>query len=168
MPYPDTAERFELLEETLQVCLKMWSGDTSGYQGEHFQLAETLNSPPPISQRHPPIMIGGSGERKTLRLVARYADATNLFVNTADEAVHKLDVLRRHCETEGTDYDAIDKTFLYSGTAVMSGDLDGFVTEMRGFADVGIDGVFVMPITPDPVGLTEQLAADVVARLAEM
>jgi F420-dependent oxidoreductase-like protein len=168
VPYPDTSDRFEQLEETLQICHQMWSGDTSGYQGAHFQLAETLNSPQPISQPHPPIMIGGSGEKKTLRFVAKYADACNLFVNTPEDAVHKLGVLRQHCENEGTDYDRIDKTFLYTGASVMSGDLDGFVNEMRGFAVAGIGGVFVMPIGPDPVGLAERLATEVVPKLAEV
>ncbi len=168
VPYPETRDRFEQLEETLQICLRMWSGDTSGYHGKHYQLTETLNSPPPISQPHPPIMIGGSGEKKTLRFVAKYANACNLFVNTPDDAVHKLAVLRRHCENEGTDYDRITKTFLYAGAALMTEDLNGFVKEMQGFAEAGIDGVFVMPLGPEPAAMTERWAAEVVPKLAEM
>jgi F420-dependent oxidoreductase-like protein len=169
VPYPSTAERFERLEETLQVCLQMWSDDKGAYEGSHYQLAETLNSPQPISQPRPSIMIGGNGERKTLRLVAKYADACNLLmVHTPEEATHKLDVLRQHCENEGTDYERIRKTMLYTGRSVMSGDMDGFVQEMAGFAAVGIEGVSVMPIGPDPVALSEQLAGDVVPRLSEL
>jgi F420-dependent oxidoreductase-like protein len=168
IPYPPLAERFERLEETLQICLQMWSDNNDAYEGTHYQLAETLNSPQPISQPHPPILIGGSGEKKTLRLVAKYANACNLFVNTPDQATHKLQVLREHCENEGTDYDRIRKTMLYTGAALFSGDYDGFLTEMAGFASAGIGGVMVMPIGPDPVGLTQQLAEQVVSQLASM
>lgn len=168
VPFPPTSERFERLEETLQVCLQMWSDDNGGYIGEHYRLAETLNSPQPISRPHPPIMIGGSGEKKTLRLVATYGQACNLFVSTPEEAVHKLDVLRRHCENEGTDYEAIRKTMLYMGMAIMTGDIDGFVEEMRPFAAAGIEGVMVMPIGPDPLAITESLATSAVPQLSEI
>lgn len=108
-------------------------------------------------------MIGGSGERKTLRLVAKYADACNIFVNAPDEATHKLNVLRRrHCEDVGTDYERIRKTMLYMGGALMSGDTDAFVRDMAGFAAVGIEGVSVMPMGPDPIALSEHLDSDVV------
>jgi F420-dependent oxidoreductase-like protein len=168
VPYPPLAERFERLEEALQVCLQMWSDDNGSYEGTHYQLAETLNSPQPLSQPHPPIMIGGSGEKKTLRLVAKYADACNLFVNTPDDATHKLQVLRQHCENEGTDYDLIRKTMLYMGGTLFAADYDGFLKEMAGFAAAGIDGVMVMPIGPDPVALTQALADRVVPKLATM
>src|SRR5690348_4222012 len=79
LPFPPTAERFERLEEALQICLQMWSGDDGPYEGAHYALARTLNSPPALRPPHPPILIGGSGERKTLRLVAKYAQACNLF-----------------------------------------------------------------------------------------
>jgi len=168
VPFPALAERFERLEETLQICLQMWSDDNGAYHGTHYQLTETLNSPPSITRPHPQIMIGGSGEKKTLRLVARYGDACNLFVNTPDQATHKLEVLRQHCETEGTDYERIRKTMLYMGTTLFSGDYDSFVKEMDGFAGVGMDGVVVMPMGPDPVAFTEQLATQVVPQLADM
>lgn len=168
VPFPPLAERFERLEETLQICLQMWSENNGAYSGTHYQLEETLNSPQPISRPHPPIMIGGSGEKKTLRLVAKYADACNLFVNTPEEATHKLGVLRNHCENEGTSYDRIRKTMLYTGATLFAADYEGFVKEMAGFADAGIEGVVVMPIGPDPVGLTEQLADQVLPRLAEL
>ena len=109
------AERFERLEETLQICLQMWRGDESPYSGRHYQLARPINSPQALSSPHPPILIGGGGERKTLRLVARYAGACNLLgpwhpgYATADLA-RKLDVLRAHCDAEGRDYDEITRT----------------------------------------------------------
>ncbi len=168
VPYPSTAERFERLEETLQICLQMWSENTGAYEGEHYQLAETLNSPQPVSKPHPPIMIGGSGEKKTLRLVAKYGDACNLFVTSPEEATHKLQVLQGHCVTEGTDYGSIRKTMLYSGASLLGSDYEGFVSEMAGFAAAGIEGVMVMPLGPDPVGFTTAVADQIVPRLAEL
>ena len=106
--FPPLAERFERLEEALRICQQMWSDDDGPFEGKHYHLARTLNSPQPLARPHPPILIGGGGERKTLRLVARYADACNLF-DTPDLA-HKLDVLRQHCAAEGRDYDTIEKT----------------------------------------------------------
>src|SRR5262245_61935553 len=108
-PFPPTAERFERLEETLQIILQMWSDDDSPYHGRHYQLGRTLNSPQAVSRPRPRILIGGSGERKTSRLVAQYADACNLF-GTGDDLAHKLDVLRKHCADVGRDYDEIEKT----------------------------------------------------------
>ncbi|NUP49739.1 MAG: LLM class F420-dependent oxidoreductase [Catenulispora sp.] len=108
LPFPATAERFERLEETLQICNQMWSGHEGPYEGRHYQLTRTLNSPQPL--RTPPILIGGGGERKTLRLVARYARACNLF--PSPELEHKLDVLRGHCEAEGRDYADVEKTVM--------------------------------------------------------
>jgi F420-dependent oxidoreductase-like protein len=108
IPFPPLRDRFDLLEETLQVCLQMWRGDEQPYQGRHVQMERPLNAPQPLTRPHPPIMVGGAGERKTLRLVARYADACNLY--PTPDLPHKLDVLRGHCAAEGRDYDAIDKT----------------------------------------------------------
>jgi F420-dependent oxidoreductase-like protein len=112
IPFPPVAERFERLEETLQICLQMWHGDEAPYHGKHYQLERPLNSPQSLSRPHPPIMIGGGGEQKTLRLVAKYADACNVFAGR-DEA-RKLDVLRQHCEAVGRDYDTIYKTVYYA------------------------------------------------------
>ncbi|SES21416.1 probable F420-dependent oxidoreductase, Rv1855c family [Pedococcus cremeus] len=106
--FPSTAERFERLEEALQICQQMWSDDDGPYEGKHYRLARTLNSPQSLSRPHPPILIGGAGERKTLRLVAQYADACNIF--DTPELPHKLEVLREHCERLGRDYDQIEKT----------------------------------------------------------
>ncbi len=113
VPFPSVKTRFELLEEALQIAKQMWSDKADPYQGEHFQLEETLTRPQPVSRPHPPILIGGMGERKTLRLVAKYADACNLFARAgAEQLRHKLDVLRRHCEDVGRPYEEIERTAL--------------------------------------------------------
>jgi F420-dependent oxidoreductase-like protein len=111
IPFPPVAERFEQLEEALQICLQMWAGDESPYHGKQFDLERPLNSPQALTRPHPPIMIGGGGEKKTLRLVARYAQACNLF--SGPDLGRKLGVLREHCEREGRDYDEIEKTAYY-------------------------------------------------------
>ena len=110
LPFPPTAERFERLEEALQICQQMWSDSDAPYSGKHYQLARTLNSPQPLSRPHPPILIGGGGEKKTLRLVAQYADSCNIPGPDAAQAAQKLDVLREHCAAVGRDYDSIEKT----------------------------------------------------------
>jgi F420-dependent oxidoreductase-like protein len=106
--FPPLAERYERLEEALRICRQMWSGDEGPFEGKHYHLGRTLNSPQALSRPHPPILIGGAGEKKTLRLVARYADACNIFGTT--DLTHKLSVLREHCAAEGRDYDSIEKT----------------------------------------------------------
>ncbi len=108
--FPPVSERFERLEEAILICKQMWSGDEGAFDGRHYQLARTLNSPQVLSRPHPPILIGGAGEKKTLRLVAKYADACNIAAYNLDETAHKLDVLRQHCANEGRDYDEIEKT----------------------------------------------------------
>jgi F420-dependent oxidoreductase-like protein len=115
VPFPPLGERFERLEEALRIAKQMWSGDAGPFRGKHYRLAETLCSPRPLQQPHPPILIGGQGERKTLRLVARYADACNLFAFSGPEVLRqKLDALRRHCDAEGRDFASIHRTALGS------------------------------------------------------
>ena len=164
VPYPALKERFERLEETLQICKQMWSENDGPYTGKHFQLAETLNHPEPIQRPGPPILIGGSGEKKTLRLVAEYGDACNLFAIGAEGIAHKLDVLRRHCDELGRDYDAITKTIIGGGDPV--GDPDGFVRAMEEYAALGISLVELAPQGPDPEGYVARLGEGVVGRLA--
>jgi F420-dependent oxidoreductase-like protein len=163
--FPPLSERFERLEETLQICRQMWSDNNGPFEGKHYQLAETLCSPQSITKPHPPIMIGGGGERKTLRLVARYADACNLITETADEAKHKLEILRGHCENEGTNYDAIAKTVLYRGQALGQGKPDAFIAEMKDYTALGIEEVYVVPMG-DPVAFVEQMRGQPMEDLA--
>jgi F420-dependent oxidoreductase-like protein len=164
VPFPPVAERFEILEEALQVCFQMWSDDDGPFTSKHFALKETICNPHPISSPRPPVLIGGSGERKTLRLVAKYAEACNLFATGPDEVAHKLDVLRAHCDNEGRDYDTIVKTMLSRSDP---SDVDGVVDEMRTFAKLGIDKVIFVP-TGDPVAFTKRLGGDLGARLEEL
>jgi F420-dependent oxidoreductase-like protein len=168
VPFPSTAERFERLEETLQICLQMWDPDDNGpYEGRHYQLAETLCVPPPLTRPRPPILIGGSGERKTLRLVAQYADACNLFAQTPDDVAHLLDVLRRHGEDVGRDTGEIRVTILYRGGALGS-DLDQFVAEMTDMGKVGVDTVIVVPPGDRPAAWIEEVAGPAAARIADL
>jgi F420-dependent oxidoreductase-like protein len=172
VPFPPLAERFDRLEEALQIAHQMWSDNDGPYEGTHYRLAETINSPQPLARPHPPIMIGGAGEKKTLRLVARYADACNLFArpDTGPAAVEaKLDVLAAHCAREGTDYHRIRKTILWTDpleTTAAGG--AAFADQMRGYAELGIDEVHVMPFTADPVALVDGLGDHVVPRLSAL
>jgi F420-dependent oxidoreductase-like protein len=137
IPFPPLAERMERLEETIQICLQMWAGDQTPYKGRHYQLERPLNSPGPVSRPHPPILIGGSGERKTLRLVARYAQACNLF--PTPQLPHKLDVLKAHCESEGRNFDEIEKTCLFSFDVGDRGQNVGKVIgQLRWLAGMGV------------------------------
>jgi F420-dependent oxidoreductase-like protein len=137
LDFPPTAERFERLEEALEICLQMWSDSDSAYQGRHYQLERTLNSPQSLTRPHPPILIGGSGEKKTLRLVAKYAQACNLFVGP--EVGHKLDVLRAHCDDVGRNYDEIEKTVMGPLDPGPDGaGVDAIVESMRELAKLGV------------------------------
>jgi len=166
VPFPPLSERFERLEETLQICHQMWSDDDGPYEGTYYQLAETICSPPPVSSPGPRILVGGSGERKTLRLVARYADACNLFATDLDEVAHKLQVLDRHCDDAERDPAEIQRTIL--AMADPMGDVDGFLASMEQYAALGIDLVEVMPLVEDPVAWVTQLGQQVVPRLADL
>jgi len=165
VPVVPVAERFERLEETLQICKQMWSDDNGPYHGRHYQLAETLCEPAPLSRPHPPILVGGGGEKKTLRLVARYGDACNVFGTGAQDVGRKLEVLRSHCEAEGRDYDRITKTVLAVAPALA--DVDGFLAAAGDYAAIGVTEIAVMP-DRHPVEFTEQLAERVLPRVAEI
>jgi F420-dependent oxidoreductase-like protein len=137
LEFPPTAERFERLEEALEICLQMWSDDDGPYEGRHYRLERTLNSPQPLTRPHPPIMIGGAGERKTLRLVARYAQACNLI--PGPDLPRKLDVLRRHCDEVGRDYDEIQKTVIGPLDPGPDGaKVDELLSAMREVAALGV------------------------------
>ena len=143
VPVVPVGERFERLEETLQICLQMWSDNDGPYTGRHYQLAETLCVPAPISRPHPPIQVGGGGEKKTLRLAARYGDACNLFGSSPADVAHKLEVLRSHCEAEGRDHDRIQKTVL--AVRPVLADVDGFLAAAGEYAALGVTELEVMP-----------------------
>jgi F420-dependent oxidoreductase-like protein len=148
VPFPSTRERFDRLEEALQIAQQMWSGEVGPYEGEHYHLEEPLNSPQALSEPHPPVMIGGMGEKRTLRLVAQYADACNLFIYGGSDVIrHKLDVLRGHCENVGRDYEQIERTALgttnLAEDAMTAGDVVDLCREMN---EAGIEHlIFNMP-----------------------
>jgi F420-dependent oxidoreductase-like protein len=166
VPFPPLAERFERLEEALQVCLQMWSDDDGPYEGRHYRLAETICSPRPVQRPRPPILIGGSGEHKTLRLVARYADACNLFAPDRSVVAHKLEVLDRHCEAESRDPAAVERTIIYGADPLAN--VDDFLATMEGYAAMGIAQVWLSPGGPDPAGWVSEITARVLPRLASL
>jgi F420-dependent oxidoreductase-like protein len=165
VPVVPVAERFERLEETLQICRQMWSDDNGPFNGRHYQLAETLCVPAPLSRPRPPILVGGGGERKTLRLAARYADACNLFGSSPAEVAHKLEVLRSHCDAEGRDYDSIQKTVLAVRPALA--DVDGFVADAAEYAALGVTEIDTMP-DRHPVEFAERMVERVLPRVADI
>jgi len=163
LPLPPVAERFERLEETLKLALQMWAGDSSSFDGRHYRLENPVGNPLPLSRPHPPILIGGMGERKTLRLVAAYADACNLF-DIPDEGKtirHKLEVLARHCDEVGRPYDEIERTV---STRLDPGESpEAFAERCARLAALGIQHAVVItagPWTADAVatlGTAQQL-----------
>ncbi len=174
IPFPPLKERFERLEEMLQITHQMWSGDVKPYEGTHYQLAETLGQPMPLSRPHPPILIGGGGEQKTLRFVARYGDACNLVAFRGHDALaHKLEVLRGHCETEGRPYEEIEKTALDLLHVTPDGHGDSLtpaaaVERLQPLAELGFDHVMVkVPNAADPATFA-LLAEQVVPRVNAM
>jgi F420-dependent oxidoreductase-like protein len=140
LPFPSTKERFERLEEALEICLQMWSDKESPHAGKHYQLERTLNVPQALRRPHPPILIGGSGEKKTLRLVAQYAQVCNLFAGP--DLSRKLDVLRQHCHDVGRDYDEIEKTTMFPLDPGPSGEnIDAMIAQLERLAGMGIQAV---------------------------
>ena len=167
-PFPSLKERFERLEETLQIAQQMWSSNVSRYEGTHYQLEETLCSPPPISAPHPPILIGGSGEKKTLRFVARYANGCNLFSTNPTEVRHKLEVLQEHCDTEGTSYDAIKKTILHMAPIPTDKkQAEEFIENLQPYVELGIDEAILGLAVENPAPLIQTLGDHVIPQLRE-
>ncbi len=139
VPFPPLGTRFEQLEETLQIAKQMWSGEDAPYHGKHFTLERALCSPQPLSRPHPPILVAGGGEKKTLRLVAQYADACNLY-GSPDVIASKLQVLRQHCEALGRDYDSIEKTTLgYADLAPGKMRPADVIAQCRQLKSMGVD-----------------------------
>jgi len=164
VPYPTTAERFERLEEAIQICLQMWSDNDGPFAGKHYQLAETLCSPAPVSQPRPRILIGGSGERKTLRLVAQYADACNIF-GGPDDVAQKLDVLRRHCDAVGRDPKEIEVTAMYRDLPP-GASVDDVVAGAEQLAKVGVSTLVTGAVGDDPAGWLESTFGPAMDRIA--
>jgi F420-dependent oxidoreductase-like protein len=166
VPFPPTAERFERLEEAIQICLQMWSDNNGAFKGKHYQLEETLCSPMPVSQPRPRIMIGGSGERKTLRLVAQYADACNIFGGPEDVA-QKLEVLRRHCDDVGRDPNEIEVTAMYRDLAP-GASVEDVVAGAEQLAKVGVTTLVTGAMGDDPGGWLESTFGPAMDRIAEI
>ena len=164
VPFYPIAERLERLEETLQICLQMWSDDNGPYEGRHYRLAETLCSPMPVSRPRPRIMIGGGGERKTLRLVAQYADACNFF-GDADEITHKIDVLRGHCDAVGRDPAEIDVTALFRDLPPAP-TADDVVQAAETLAKLGVSTLVTGAVGDDPGAWLESTFGPAMERLA--
>ena len=166
VPYPPLRDRFEMLEETLQICQQMWSDNDGPYDGKHYQLAETICEPQPI--RRPPVLIGGGGEKKTLRLVAQYADVWNSTDSEIDVLTHKIDVLTRHCETVGRDVAEIRKTVGFFEDPFEN--LDGYLRKLERFSELGVDMINTGPVpgTPDPAGFVKRFGDEVMPKLSEI
>ena len=162
--FPPTAERFERLEETLQICRQMWSGSEEPFAGRHYRLGRTLNVPQPL--RTPPILIGGGGEKKTLRLVAQYAQACNLF--GGPDVAHKLDVLRGHCDAVGRDYDEIEKTVMGPIDPGDNGEnIDAVLAKLKEWGELGIASVQGGVQRPWEPGRLELVGKEIIAAAAE-
>ncbi|MFC9256776.1 LLM class F420-dependent oxidoreductase [Amycolatopsis thailandensis] len=160
-PFPSTAERFERLEETLRYLRQMWSDDDGPFQGKHYQAERLMNVPQALSKPHPPIMIGGSGEKKTLRFVAKYGDMCNLF--NGPDLERKLDVLKQHCENEGRDYAEITKTVYHTFDIGPKGEKTGELNDALGkLAELGVDvAIGSIPGLPD-LDLVEKIGEKVI------
>jgi F420-dependent oxidoreductase-like protein len=166
VPYPALAERFERLEEALQISKQMWDPNNNGpFEGKHYQLAETLCNPQPIHT--PKVLIGGSGERKTLRLVAQYGDACNLFATSPEDVAHKIDVLKRHCDDVGRDFADIEVTVLPNQPRPTPATRDEFVRSMADYAKLGAHTVIVTPTDGSPAAWIDGMAP-AVPQLAEL
>jgi F420-dependent oxidoreductase-like protein len=170
IPYPPMGERFERLEETLEIVKQMWSDENGPYSGRHYQLEETLCAPQPLSAPHPPILIGGGGERKTLRLVAQYGDACNLFALIGvPEVARKLEVLKRHCDDVGRDYAEIEKTTLgitqTEPGVVRPGEILASCQEQ---AEIGIEQTILGLPNLDEIASVEAIGREVIPEVAEL
>jgi F420-dependent oxidoreductase-like protein len=174
VPFPATKERFERLEETLQIAHRMWAGDDQPFDGKHYHLTRPLNFPNALSKPHPPILIGGTGEQKTLRFVAKYGDACNLFARMGMDVLRqKLDVLRSHCQTEGRPYDEIEKTTLDHVVLSRDGVNDTqtpaqLVEQCHALAELGVDHAIIsLPNVHEP-GSLDLLATDVIPAIKQI
>lgn len=169
IPYPPTSVRFEQLEDNVLLAKALWDSVETSFNGQHLSAPAITNNPPPLSTPHPRILIGGTGPKKTLRMVAQYADACNIgdWVGTVNMQ-EALDTLKAHCERLGRDYDTIEKTSL--GTVHLSGDdtVDGVLSRIKELSLMGFThAIFNMPdvykITP-----LETFAREIIPVVAEL
>jgi len=161
VPFPSLKDRFERLEETLQIAHRMWRGDTQPIYGKHFRLAEPINSPKAITEPHPPILIGGAGERKTLKLVARYADACNIFTRyPRADLQRKLEKLREYCDEAGRSFEAIDRTSLGQWNPVRTS-AQAIIDELGGLREIGFTTAIASVRGVESLKPLEILARDV-------
>ncbi len=168
VPFPPLRERFERLEEALQIVLQMWSGEDGPFHGKYYDLAETLNVPQPLTKPRPPILVGGGGEKKTLKLVARYADACNLPGDPATVRV-KLAILREHCQAEGRDYDEIEKTAILPMSVGANGEDAGRLVEQLGeFAEAGVQTMLGALIGVEAIRPIEVMGRDVIPQVRKL
>ncbi|MEM7347335.1 MAG: TIGR03560 family F420-dependent LLM class oxidoreductase [Chloroflexota bacterium] len=169
IPYPSTSERFEQLEDNLQLAKALWADDEVAFEGQHFSAPAITNNPRPVSMPHPRIMIGGMGPKKTLRMVAQYGDACNFFEGAGTDRMQAaLDTLKGHCETVERDYDTIEKTSL--GTVHLSGDetVDGTLGRLKTLSEMGFThAIFNMPDVHEITPL-ETFAKDIIPAVADL
>lgn len=171
LPFPPTAgERFDLLDETIRACLEMWDGDQGSgrsFDGRHVRLGRALNLPQSLSRPHPPILIAGSGEKRTLPLVARFGDACN--ISPSPDLPRKLDVLRRLCDEAGRDYDTIEKTVPYGFDVGENGEKTGEVIEqLRWLAGLGVETVIGWVVGVDRITPIEIMGREVIPAIADL
>ncbi len=168
VPYPDTTTRFEQLEETLQIAHQMWSDEVKPYHGKHFTLEEARNVPNALTKPHPPILIGGTGEQKTMRMIAKYGDACNFFAQMGNEVMRqKLDALKARCEEAGRDYAEIEKTALGSVNLEQMSAKD-IVEWCRGLAALGFQHIIVNLPNAEAITPIETLAREVIPEIAAL
>lgn len=167
IPFPPQRERFEMVEETVQIALRMWSGDGSPFEGKHYRLERPLNLPQSLTRPHPPIMIAGDGERKTLRLVARYANACSL--RPGPQVPEKLDVLKKHCDAEGRAYEEIEKTCSFAFDVGERGEkVDELVGQLRWLAGMGVETVIGFVPHIDRITPLEIIGSEVIPAVADL
>ena len=170
IPFPPLAERFDWLEETLQICLRMWSGergDERPFEGKYFHLERPLNLPQSLRRPHPPILIAGEGAQKTLRLVARYADACSL--RPGPLIPEKLAILRQYCEAEGRNYDAIEKTCAFRFDVGEDGARAGeLIGQLRWLAGMGVQTVIGAIPNVEQIRPIELVGRTVIPAIADL
>jgi len=169
IPFPPLKERFERLEETIEILKQMWSDNDGAYEGKHYQLAETLCSPQPIQQPHPPLLIAGSGEKKTLRLVAKHANFCNIAGDNPENVERRLGILANHCDNEGRDYNDIEKTIVTRFDPGPNGENASELVDRLGrFAAVGVQAALGSAINVEDPRVIEQMATKVIPQIADL